>query len=164
MPEASTLLNLIGELEYEVDVLRELAAKNAKSLERLRAGVPEEYDHAALGYSIHNLYNAFENYALRIAKCFENHLDPGAWHRELVKRMTMEIPQVRPRVWSPEVARHVDELRRFRHAFRHIYDSGLDPAKLMLAQDHVRPAVEGVLESHERFLLMLQSLISELEA
>jgi hypothetical protein len=125
-------------------------------------GVTEEYDHAALGYSIHNLYNALENYALRIAKTFENHLDEGSRHRELVKRMTMEIPQVRPRVWPLEVARHVDELRRFRHAFRHIYDSGLDSAKLMLAQDHVRPAIEGVVASHEGLLAIRHGLVSAL--
>ena len=48
--------------------------------------------------------------------------------------------------------RHIDELRRFRHAFRHAYDSPLDPDKLAIAQKHVQPAVEGVRTAHAVFL------------
>lgn len=51
----------------------------------------DEYDFAALGYTIQNLYNAFESYFLRIAKFFENKLDEREWHKSLVHRMTLSV-------------------------------------------------------------------------
>lgn len=158
MPTGEELFDLIGELELDLVLIRRLVERNRESLERLRASEQSEYDHAALGYSVHNLYGAIEGYALRIAKAFENHLDERSWHRSVVRRMAVEVPGIRPRVWSLELTEHVDELRRFRHAFRHIYDSGLDPRKLMIAQDHVEPAVEGVIEAHASFVDELREL------
>ena len=158
MPSRAELLALLGELEVDRTLVERLAAKHRRSVERLLASTREEYDYAALGYAIHNLYGALENYALRIAKAFENQLDENTWHRSLVQRMAVEVPEIRPRVWPPELATHIDELRRFRHAFRHIYDSGLDPRKLMLADEHVEPAVEGFLDSHDRLVATLRRL------
>jgi hypothetical protein len=158
VPAGEELFDLIGELELDLVLIRRLADRNRKSLQRLRVSEQSEYDHAALGYSVHNLYGAIEAYALRIAKAFENHLDERSWHRSVVRRMAVEVPGTRPRVWSLELTEHVDELRRFRHAFRHIYDSGLDPRKLMIAQDHVEPAVEGVIAAHAVFVDELREL------
>ena len=123
------VLRLISELDQDVELLAELAEQNTRATARIRAGATEDLDYAALGYTIHNLYSLLENYALRIAKTFENEIDDSRWHRDLINRMTLEVATVRPAVWSRELARHVDELRRFRHAFRHVYDSSLDPDK-----------------------------------
>ena len=158
MPTGEELFDLIGELELDLVLIRRLAETNRQALERLRGSQQSEYDYAAVGYTIHNLYSAIEGYALRIAKAFENHLNERSWHRSVVQRMAVEVPEIRPRVWSLELTRHVDELRRFRHAFRHIYDSGLDPRKLMIAQDHVEPAVEGVITAHAAFVDELREL------
>ena len=62
-----------------------------------------------------------------------------------------------------EVLRLIAELRRFRHAFRHIYDTPLDQRKLMIAQEDVRPAVEGVRKAHTALIAKLNELSSELE-
>ncbi len=123
------VLRLISELEQDIALLSELAVKNAKAEGRIESGATDELDYAALGYTIHNIYSLLENYALRIAKTFENQLDDGSWFRDLIKRMTIEIDTIRPAVWTRGLARHVDELRRFRH----IYDTSLDPEKLKLA-------------------------------
>ena len=158
MPSRSELLSLIGELELDKELVEQLVARHGSSLERLRASAREEYDYAAVGYSLHNIYSVIESYALRIAKAFENHLDDQGWHRSLIQRMAVEVPEIRPQIWPRELAAHVDELRRFRHAFRHAYDSGLDPQKLMTANEHVRPAIEGFLESHTRLVATLHRL------
>lgn len=142
---------------------RGLRQRTLKALSRIESGATDELDYAALGYTIHNLYSLLENYALRIAKVFENQIDERTWHREPVKRMTLEIETVRPAVWSRELARHIDELRRFRHAFRHVYDSSLDPDKLMLAQAHVEPALVGVRDAHHILIEKLRLLAKHLE-
>jgi hypothetical protein len=163
VPSRSEIYQLIAELNADIESLYRLKEQNEKAVGRVYAGATDELDYAALGYTIHNLYSLLENYALRIAKIFENELSERGWHRDLVHRMTLHIPETRPRVWSRELGRHIDELRRFRHAFRHIYDSPLDERKLMLAQEHVGPAVEGVEEAHNAFIEKLRQLTSELE-
>jgi len=163
MPTKSEIYQLIAELDADMESLAGLEEQNEKAVGRIQAGATDELDYAALGYTIHNLYSLLENYALRIAKAFENTLSDPGWHRELVHRMTLHIPETRPQVWSRELGRHIEELRRFRHAFRHIYDTPLDERKLTLAQEHVAPAVEGVKEAHRAFLETLHHFASELE-
>ena len=69
------LLRLISELDQDLDLLAELAEQNTRATARIRSGATEDLDYAALGYSIHNLHSLLENYALRIAKTFENEID-----------------------------------------------------------------------------------------
>jgi hypothetical protein len=82
------------------------------------------------GYYLHNLYNAFENICLNVAKTFENQIDDRSqWHAILLKRMTLDIEGLRPKLLSAEVYQCLDELRRFRHVFRSAYTMKLDPQK-----------------------------------
>jgi len=50
---------------------------------------------SAVGFTLHNLYNAIENYFLRVAKFFENQIEGGSWHRDLVNRMGHAVPSLR---------------------------------------------------------------------
>lgn len=77
--------------------------------------------------------------------------------------MSLEIPETRPRVWSRELYLDIDELRRFRHAFRHIYDSTIEPDKLMVAQSRVPRVIEGVRSAHSAFHTKLRALAEQLE-
>ena len=163
VPGRRDLERLRAELDADQTVLADLLEQNRRAVGRVEAGARDTLDYAALGYTIHNLYSLLENYALRIAKTFENQLESTSWHSDLVRRMTLEIRGVRPAVWDRSLARHVDELRRFRHAFRHIYDTPLDPDKLAIAQKHVQPAIEGVQTTHAVFLEKLDLLVEQIE-
>jgi hypothetical protein len=87
---AESLKTLKAELQADVDVLLKLEEKWELINRKLEKIQPDEYDFAALGYSIANLYTLMENYFLRIAKGFENELGPSSWHRDLVRRMSLE--------------------------------------------------------------------------
>jgi hypothetical protein len=85
------------------------------------------------GYYLHNLYCAFENLCLNVARAFENQIDDRSqWHAVLLKRMTLDIEGVRPKLLSIEVYKCLDELRRFRHVFRNAYTIELDPQRIAL--------------------------------
>ena len=163
MQSKHEIVSLVSELEQDMELLPELVGQNARAIARIEAGAIDTLDYAALGYTIHNIYSLIENYALRIAKAFENQIGDSTWHRELVSRMTLDIPTLRPAVWSRQLGRHIDELRRFRHAFRHVYDSSLDPDRLMLAQKHVEPAILGMQQAHTEFIEKLSNLIEHIE-
>jgi hypothetical protein len=78
-------------------------------------------------YQLHNLYGAAEDLFKIVASAFENSVtDLSRWHTELLHRMTLEIQGVRPALLSTESAELFDELRAFRHFFRHAYMRQLD--------------------------------------
>ena len=91
------------------------------------------------GYYLHNLYNAFESIFRLVAEAFENDVpDPTRWHRLLLERMGREIEGVRPRLLSDGSVQALDELRRFRHLFRHLYQADLKPEGVAVAMTQAR--------------------------
>jgi hypothetical protein len=86
-----------------------------------------------IAYHLHNLYNAFENIFLNIAAVFENSVDEmQRWHAQLLERMQLDVLPLRPAVIDEASYDALDELRRFRHLFRHAYGIKLDPLRLQL--------------------------------
>lgn len=85
------------------------------------------------GHYLSRFFNVFEQMALRVAKAFENNIDDEkGWHAELIRRMTLTLPGIRPALLTAEMARCLQHLRGFRHIFTHAYDLDLDPAQLAL--------------------------------
>ncbi len=90
----------------------------------------------SVGYQLHNLYCAFEDLFKVVAETFENHIqDKSKYHLELLKRMAIPIEGVRPRLLSQESFPLLDNLRSFRHLFRHAYSYELDERKLKIVLD-----------------------------
>lgn len=163
MPTAKQLKRLRAELNTDFEQLSRLEEKNRKAVERIEAGATDELDYAALGYTIHNVYSLIENYALRIAKVFENEIDAATWHKDLIERMQLEIDSVRPALWSWELAQRIDELRRFRHLFRNLYALDLDAERLLLVQKRLPTTVNEFRSAHGAFLEKLEYLIEAME-
>ncbi|RLE07786.1 hypothetical protein DRZ78_02350 [Candidatus Aerophobetes bacterium] len=46
--------------------------------------------------------------------------------------MSLDIEGIRPKVISKEASNYLDELRRFRHIFRHSYDYEIDWERLRI--------------------------------
>ncbi|MCY4374695.1 MAG: hypothetical protein OXC31_13045 [Spirochaetaceae bacterium] len=111
----------------------------------------------SMAYQLHNLYGAIEDLFKVVANAFENHVAPGGgYHTELLRRMTISVPDVRPRVISSETCRLLDSLRGFRHVFRHAYARELDVRKLRIVLDDAR-AVRGPLANDvEGFLASVE--------
>ena len=90
----------------------------------------------SLGYQLHNLYGAIEELFELVAASFENQLQEnqlqggGGYHIELLRRMTMDVDKVRPRVISDRTLNALNSLRGFRHVFRHAYGGGLDRRRI----------------------------------
>jgi hypothetical protein len=111
---------------------------------------------AGVGYALHNLYCALENSFEQISRTFENHIvDREQWHRELLLKMFLAIPAVRPAALPDPLRPLLNELRSFRHLFRHSYDFQLDPGRLnaLTRSWHTgRPAVVAALRAFADWL------------
>jgi hypothetical protein len=115
-----------------------------------------------VAYYLHNLYCAFESILQRIAEVFGNHIsDRAGWPADLLRRMTLDIEGLRPRLLSDEVYDNLDELRRFRHLFRSAYRLRLDAERLALVYRKAR-ALEQIYQTDiEHFLTFLDSLLQD---
>ena len=154
---------LKAELRADMVVLDELEGKYRLIHAKLAMIQPDEFDYIGLAYTIVNLYNLMENYFLRVAKCFENNIDRLNWHKDLVRRMALDIEGVRPALLAMGDVALIDELRAFRHLFRHIYQSELDVDKLKLVDSRTSKAVDAFRSAHERFVDKLDQLIMLIE-
>ena len=107
----------------------------------------------SVGYQLHNLYCAFEDLFKIVAKTFENHIeDKSKYHVELLKRMTIRIEKIRPSLLSRETYVLLDDLRSFRHFFRHAYSYELDERKVKLVLDDVERLKEIYRKDIDLFL------------
>ena len=113
-----------------------------------------------IAYHLHNLYNAFENIFRNVAMVFENSVeDTTRWHAQLLERMRLDILPLRPAVISDEMYGALDELRRFRHVFRHAYILKLDPLRLQIVIREANDLKSLYPDQMQRFIKFLQSLI-----
>jgi hypothetical protein len=118
---------------------------------------PAELD--SLGYSLHNIYNALENCFEQISLGFENHVrDNTRWHRELLQKMFLDIPSVRPAVLPEQLRSLLGELLGFRHLFRHAYEFKLDQAKTVALWNRWKRENDSLKQSLTLFANELEQL------
>ncbi len=112
-----------------------------------------------IAYHLHVTYGLFENVFTRIARNFGNQVDDTTqWHTLLLKRMTLDIPEIRPPVISEAAFRHLDEMRRFRHLFRNAYVLHFDLDRLMLLWRDAQNLEKIYPQDFEQFLRFLDTL------
>lgn len=120
----------------------------------------------AVALALHHAYSAMESYFERVAKEVDQSVPDGAhWHQQLLEQMTVPIPQRRPALLDESLLRDLDELRRFRHAVRHSYESELDWDRVKPLLQRL-PAIQGrlVAEVDRPFQAFLDQVLERLEA
>jgi hypothetical protein len=118
--------------------------------ERAALGTPAGWEAAA--YQMVRFYNILEQAALRVAKAFENHIDDErGWHAELINRMMLAIPGVRPAFFSEALRAPLRNLRGFRHVVTHAYDLEIDPERFALLLKDARAVAPQAEEDARLF-------------
>lgn len=90
---------------------------------------------------LESAYTAIETLFVRISQAFENHLTADRWHADLLDKMVLEFPGVRPRVIAAETQARLRELMRFRHFTRYYFELDFDWRKIDLLVLLFREAV-----------------------
>ena len=126
--------------ERDIDRIYERIEQRTRIFRQTAEGVD------SMAYQIHNLYSAFEQLFETVVHFFENRLEEERYHIDLLRRMRLEIDGIRPALVSDGAFDLLDELRRFRHFFRHAYTAELNPEKL----DDLLGNVRRLREIHRR--------------
>jgi hypothetical protein len=81
--------------------------------------------------NLHDFYAGLERIFHQIATTVDGGLPTGReWHRDLLKQMQVDLPDLRPPVLSAEAGEAIDEFLRFRHIVRNIYAFEFDPERV----------------------------------
>lgn len=123
-----------------------------------------EPEHAAIAiesiaFALEAWYSGVERVFRAIATKIDGAMPTGEhWHIELLARMSLAIPAVRPAVISEEVLGYLDTYRTFRHAARNLYPHDLVPDKV-LAEARVLPRTGSLLRDElEAFARILDQI------
>lgn len=103
-------------------------------------------------YQLVRMFNIVEQMGLRVAKAFENHIDDErGWHAELIHRLSIAVPGVRPRLYPPPILSALRDLRGFRHIITHSYDLSLDRERIMIVVRHADELARSLPKLVEEF-------------
>lgn len=144
---------LLGYFEEQLKIINNLY-KELKDAEFVN-----KKDAVYVGFLMHNLYSALKELMEEVAKTFENTIeDVSKYHRKLLKRMLINVYKIRPALWSEETFKFLDELRGFRHIFRHAYGYDLDQEKVITLRNKILYSWNMVERDLKRFKNFLESL------
>ncbi|MEI6536039.1 MAG: hypothetical protein WCN98_11900 [Verrucomicrobiaceae bacterium] len=140
------ITTLRAEVEDDVRVAADAAVAARERLSQTGPSGPE-----SCAFQLVRFFNIVEQMGLRIAKAFENHIDDDrGWHAELIHRLSITVPGVRPAVYPAAILPALRDLRGFRHIVTHAYDLELDSERLAIVLRHAESAASllpGVVAS-----------------
>ena len=109
-----------------------------------------------IAYQLHNLYSAYEDMFKEISLTFENSIERNSgFHKNLLIRMKILIPGIRPNVLSEESYLVLGELMGFRHVFRHAYNYNLTPDKMEILRKKIlekKTSIDSDINIFKQFL------------
>ena len=109
----------------------------------------------SMAYQLHNLYGAYEQLFEIVAGFFENQIEGARYHIDMLRRMKTEIKGMRPALLSEPAFESLNELRSFRHFFRHAYGARLDP-------DRIGRIVRIAIQLRETFQQDMEGFLEQL--
>ncbi|MFO7761175.1 MAG: hypothetical protein ACQES8_04055 [Thermodesulfobacteriota bacterium] len=142
----------LSEYDMQLNEINKIYDRLEKKSVNCQESAPGEELVESTGYWLHNLYSAFEDLFKLVSSFWENNITGnGNYHVNLLKRMRVEIPGVRPAVISETSHKHLDELRGFRHVFRHAYNFGLDEERILFLLNRVLKTKRQIMADLTQF-------------
>lgn len=160
--EEMSIRTFLSEFDAQVAEIGSIYERlTAKAVRVDLQGATEEATES-IGYWLHNLYSAYEDLFKLVAGFWENHVaEDGGYHVSLLRRMRVAVEGVRPALLTDEsTLRHLDELRGFRHVFRHAYMYGLDDERVVGLLRRVLQHRTAVEDELRRFRQAIQACLT----
>ncbi|GAB6171579.1 hypothetical protein JCM15765_10570 [Paradesulfitobacterium aromaticivorans] len=144
--------------QAQVDSIMELVQKLEKDQGPVRGS-----DVMAVAAYLHHFYTGIEAILERISKAFDGGQPLGGdYHRELLRSMTLEIPDVRPAIITKDLWDELDEFRRFRHMFRHAYGAELRWRKVETLASKTESLRGSLNDQIENYIKFVEGLIKDI--
>ncbi len=155
------LRSLAGELESSIKVLERISEFYDKFLSKPESEAKTVETAIILSDIFVSFYTCVETAFFRISQFFENTLNQQRWHRDLLKKMTLNIRGTRERVISDDTYHELEELLRFRHFKRYYFEFDYDWDRLELVRKKYISARLRVIEEVRQYEEYLETLARE---
>ncbi|MBC7339546.1 MAG: hypothetical protein H5U04_06755 [Firmicutes bacterium] len=151
------LLTLMGEIEDANRRQARLYEKLERSWGRYRAA--GEYSSLVeTAFYLNQLYSGYERVLEAVAEVFGNSVEGPGRHKSLLEKMRLHVKGLRPALVGDEAFWCLNELRAFRHFFRHAYDIDLEPGKVELVVTKALRLKELWAEDTRDFMHFLEEM------
>ncbi|HOL47816.1 MAG TPA: hypothetical protein PKX90_11835 [bacterium] len=146
---------LIAEIEFERKKIIKLKEDIELLKEKNQNKIPDKFDASVYGYILHNFYNGIENILKNIANVFGNNIDKSIYHSDLLKKMIIEIKDIRPKVISENLYLKLVEYKNFRHFFRNAYLFELNWDKMQNLVEDFGNTVDMFFDELDNFIELI---------
>lgn len=129
---AHSYQELIDRIRGEMQDLEEVVQRALRAWHKAQNLSPEkEFYLDSVALNLHGFYAGIERLFELIARRMDQNIPSGeAWHRDLLRQMAQDLPDIRPAAISQESAIVLDKFRRFRHLVQNIYVINLQADKM----------------------------------
>ena len=159
MTEKIKIESLISEVEKTKSLLEKIENHYAKFKENEFKKLGETQNSAIILSEIFvNYYTCLETLFLKISQHFENDLSSKKWHKDLLHKMTLEIPNIRKSVISDQTCNILQEFLRFRHFKRYYFELEYDCDKLKFLEKKFKQLKPNLYEDVNNYLIFLKGL------
>jgi len=123
---------LIERIRGEIPELDGVVQRALRAWPKAQNPSPEqEFYLDSVALNLHGFYAGVERLFELIARRIDQKLPSGeAWHRDLLRQMAQDLPDIRPAAISQESGIGLDNFRRFRHLVQNIYVINLQADKM----------------------------------
>ncbi|MDJ0508910.1 MAG: hypothetical protein QNJ64_06620 [Crocosphaera sp.] len=120
--------------------------------------IPEIAATPALASYIVDVYTGCERMSERVAVALDGGLPTGEnWHEQLLRQMADSGGNNRPPLWQGSLLLELDEYRKFRHLFRHKYQTKLNADKVLILVQKIIITSQKVRKAIKQFNLWLET-------
>ena len=152
MEPQDRILVFLAEFDFQIEQIKDIYMTLQSKVPLIEKQPVAQESIESAGYWLHNLYSAYEDLFKLVAGFWENSLSlDGEFHVQLLKRMMVDIKDVRPALLSEDAFRILNELRAFRHVFRHAYSYGLEKERISALLNKVIGQEETVINDMQAF-------------
>jgi hypothetical protein len=155
---------LKARIEKELKDIKKVVERADENLAGIAIATPNDLIVGGFANYVHGFYNGLEKIFNLIAESIDNFEPPdAAWHKELLKQMTLEIQGIRPAVPSADLAAVLEDYLEFRHFFRHSYSFDLDWDELKPKVENLKSTFDKLEKALQQFFLYLDAAREQLE-
>lgn len=161
---APRLRMLAAEIRAELPRLERTVAEIAEAHQGLvRSEATRIYLYAAAAL-LETFYSEIEKTLARIASAMAVLPAGPAWHRRLLEEAALDLPKVRPPIFSEDTVRRLDAYLAFRHRFRNLYLFDLDADLVIPLLERVPVLARTVLADLSDFAATLDDMADGLDS
>lgn len=152
--DVETLKTLRGECNFLLGKVE----SQSKDLSDHLVKMPHKAFVIAAAYALSGIYSCYEDIFKHIARVFENRIENlASWHSELLNRMMIEVPDIRPAVLSDFTIGVLDEMRSFRHVFRYSYVFVIDADRVVALAERWKASRSKIESEIDVFLKKIEA-------